>query len=248
VSQVKWNVEHLEEVDSTNTWLGARAREGAPTGLVVFSDYQSAGRGRLDRAWRAPSGTSLLCSALLDLPVSSTPPQWLIVAAALSVCDALEELTESRPTLKWPNDVLYGELKVAGLLADVVDSSTPSRVVVGLGLNLTEVDSTLESATTVLAQTGEALAPAQVLRPYLDALARRRGGMDTPAGVATLSQEYSLALATLGRRVRVELAGDVVRGRAVGVDDQGALLVDTGESVRTFRAGDVVHVRREDEE
>lgn len=245
---MKWNVEHLEEVDSTNTWLAARAREGAPVGLVVFSDYQRAGRGRLDRGWRAAPKTSLLCSALLELPAPLTPPQWLIVAAALSLCDALEGLTDTRPTLKWPNDVLYGESKVAGLLADVIDTGTTRRIVVGLGVNLTDVDPSLESATTVLAQTGQPLVPAQVLRPYLDALAIRRATLDTPEGAGGLREEYHRALATIGRRVRVELVGGSVRGRAIGVDEQGALLVDTGTSVNAYRAGDVVHLRREEEE
>lgn len=248
MSQVKWQVEHLEEVDSTNTWLGVRAREGAPAGLVVYSDYQSAGRGRLDRDWRAAPGTSLLCSALLELPASNTPPQWLIVAAALSLCDALDELTHHRPSLKWPNDVLFGEHKVAGLLADVVTTKSTTMVVVGLGLNLIDVDPTLVSATTVLAHTGRSLAPAQVLHRYLHALAVRRTAMDEPEGLEALGLEYRRALGTLGRRVRVELAREHVHGHAVGVDGEGALLVDTGEGVRAFRAGDVVHVRREDDE
>jgi BirA family biotin operon repressor/biotin-[acetyl-CoA-carboxylase] ligase len=248
VSQVKWNVEHLDHVDSTNTWLAARARDGADEGHVVYCDFQSAGRGRRDRVWIASAGSSLLCSVLLIPPVFLEAPQMMIVAAALSVCDSLEQLTHVRPTLKWPNDVLFGDLKVAGLLAEVIPTETVPKVVIGLGVNLTDVDPAFESATSVLSATGAALAPSRVLRVYLDELGRRREMMSTERGLATLGQHYVGALSTIGRRVRVELVDGQVRGRAVGVDETGALRVDTGSEVRTFTAGDVVHVRGEEEE
>ena len=245
---MKWNVEHLDHVDSTNTWLAARARDGADEGLAVYCDFQSAGRGRRDREWIAPAGSSLLCSVLLAPPVFLKAPQLFIVAAALSVCDALEQLTHVRPTLKWPNDVLFGDLKVAGLLAEVIPSETASKVVIGLGLNLTDVDPAFESATSVLSATGVALAPSRVLQVYLDELGRRRELISTEEGLATLRQQYVAALSTIGCRVRVDLVDGQVRGRAVGVDETGALRVDTGSEVRTFTAGDVVHVRGEVEE
>ena len=245
---MKWNVEHLDHVDSTNTWLAARARDGADEGRAVYCDFQSAGRGRRDRVWIASAGTSLLCSVLLVPPVSLKAPQLMIVAAALSVCDALEQLTNVRPTLKWPNDVLFGDLKVAGLLAEVIPTERAPKLVIGLGVNLTDVDPAFESATSVLSATGTALAPSRVLRVYLDQLGRRRAMMSTGQGLATLSQHYVAALSTIGRRVRVELVDGQVRGRAVGVDETGALRVDTGSEVRTFTAGDVVHVRGEEEE
>jgi BirA family biotin operon repressor/biotin-[acetyl-CoA-carboxylase] ligase len=248
VSQVKWNVEHLVHVDSTNTWLAKRAREGADEGLVVYSDFQSAGRGRLEREWHAPSGSSLLCSALVNAPTSTVAPQWIVVAAALAVGDALEGLTGRRPDLKWPNDVLYGDLKVAGLLAEVIVTHVTRRIVVGLGLNLTDVDPDFESATTVLAVTGATLAPVRALGAYLEALDRRRTLLDTPEGIRQLGVDYTRALVTLGQRVRVEVADGPVRGRAVGIDDHGGLRVDTGSEVRAFSAGDVVHVRGEDSE
>jgi BirA family biotin operon repressor/biotin-[acetyl-CoA-carboxylase] ligase len=248
VSQVKWNVEHLDHVDSTNTWLAARARDGADEGLAVYCDFQSAGRGRRDRVWIAPAGSSLLCSVLLAPPVFLKAPQLFIVAAALSVCDALEQLTHVRATLKWPNDVLFGDLKVAGLLAEVIPSETASKVVIGLGLNLIDVDPAFESATSVLSATGVALAPTQVLQVYLDELGRRRELISTEEGLATMRQQYVAALSTIGCRVRVDLVDGQVRGRAVGVDETGALRVDTGSEVRTFTAGDVVHVRGEVEE
>lgn len=261
-------MEHLEHVDSTNTWLAQRARDGVEGPRAVYCDYQSDGRGRLDRVWRAPAGSSLLCSALLEAPPSAVAPQWVVIAAALAICDALALLSGRRPTLKWPNDVLYDERKVAGLLAEVVAIDRPDRhargslpngtagrdplhqasakVVVGLGLNLGAVDPEYAGATTVLDATGTALDPATVLSAYLDALGERRAALDSVPGRAALRAHYLEDLATIDRRVRVELVGDVVRGRALGIDEDGALIVDTGDERRTFAAGDVVHLRGED--
>jgi BirA family biotin operon repressor/biotin-[acetyl-CoA-carboxylase] ligase len=239
VSQAKWKVEHLDHVDSTNTWLVQRARDGAAEGLAVYADFQSAGRGRLERTWVAPANSSLLCSVLLRPPCDAPATQLIVQSAALAMCDALEELTATRPRLKWPNDILYGEAKVAGLLAEAVDD----KVVVGLGLNLTDVDPSFDMATTVLAATGEPLEPARVLRSYLDALARRRDSIESPEGRAQVREDYLAALSTLGRDVRASLFTGDVCGRAVGVDESGALLVDTGDDVRVITAGDVVHLR-----
>ena len=119
-------------------------------------------------------------------------------------------------------------------------------VVVGLGLNLHAVDPHYAGATTVLEATGASLEPAGVLDAYLDALGERRASLDTAAGRASLRERYLEELATLGRDVRVELVGGVVRGRAVGIDEDGALIVDTGDERRTFAAGDVVHLRGEE--
>lgn len=233
-------MQHLERVESTNTWLGLRAREGAGEGTVVYCDFQSAGRGRLDRRWSAEEGSALLCSALLAPPAAAL--SWTIVAAALAIADALAQLTDVRPDLKWPNDVLYADLKVAGLLAEVIDAD-PTAVVVGLGLNLTGVDPALATATTVLEATGEHLAPPRVLRVYLDRLGERRALMETTEGLATLRRDYVEALSTLDRPVSVVLGGSSVHGHAVGIDDRGALLVRVGNEVRAFHAGDVVHLR-----
>lgn len=238
-----WHVEHLEEVDSTNSWLARRAREGAREGEVVFADFQSAGRGRLEREWIAPTGSSLLCSVLLEPLADSDNPQWFVVAAAISMCEALGRLSGSRPRLKWPNDLLYGEEKVSGLLAEVVGT----QIVVGLGVNLTAVDPAYPAATTVLDASGVALAPRDALDAYLEALAQRRELLDAPAGRVKLHEEFVANLSTLGRSVRAELSNEVVRGRAVGVDEAGALLIDTGSDVRAVTAGDVVHLRREEQ-
>ena len=242
MTHLAWRVEHLTRVDSTNTWLVERARAGAREGEVVYADFQSAGRGRRDRTWVAPPGSSLLCSVLLDTAHSPAPPPFFVLTAALAMSEALERLTRVRPVLKWPNDLLFGEAKVAGLLAEAV----ADQVVVGLGLNLRALDPDFSAATTVLDATGVTLRARETLDAYLEALACRRELLASPAGVATLRAEFAASLSTLGRAVRAQLPTEVVAGVAVGVDDAGALLIDTGRAVRVVNAGDVVHLRGEE--
>jgi len=244
VSQVEWTVEHLDAVDSTNTWLANRAREGATGPWCTYADYQSAGRGRRGREWVGPPRSSLLCSVLLDVPAALEGPQWLVSLAALAMAETLAQVCGVRPTLKWPNDLMFDDRKVAGILAEVV----AHQVVIGLGLNLDSVDPALARATSVRAATGVTLTPDAVLTPYLDAVARRYDALGSATGRAALRSDFIAHLDTLGRRVRVERTHDVVVGRATGVDELGSLQIDTGGDITVVTAGDVVHLRGEEEQ
>ena len=244
MGQKEWIVDRLDEIDSTNVELARRAREGAASRSVIVADVQSQGRGRLDREWHAPAGSSLLCSVLVDAP-EGVAPQWAVVAAALALAEALETLTGVRPDLKWPNDVLFGDEKVAGLLAELVDAPR-SRLVVGLGVNLSDVDPAYTSATTVRRATGVDLGVDELLDANLEVLARQLDALGSPGGAERVGEEYRGSLVTLLQRVRVELASGPLYGVAVGVDDEGALLVDVGNETMRFHAADVVHVRKED--
>ena len=242
MTELTWNVEHLATVDSTNAWLVQRAHDGAKAGTVVFADFQSAGRGRRDRQWVAPRGSSLLCSVLLDDRESRGAVQLFVIAAALSLIEALDELTSVRPSLKWPNDVMYAESKVAGLLGEVVKS----HVVVGLGLNLRSVDPAFPAGTCVREATGAELGAAQVLEKYLTALSWRLELLGADGGASRLREEFINNLSTMGRWVKVELTNEVLHGRVVDVDDTGALLIATKAEMRVVSAGDVVHLRGEE--
>ncbi len=241
-----WRVEHLREVDSTNTYLLARADDDVDEGLVVYSDFQSAGRGRRDRVWSSPPRTSLLCSILLRPAVEAVDLQLVVVATALSVRAALVRLCGVRPDLKWPNDLIAGGKKLAGVLAELVTAPRRSAVVVGLGVNLTAHPMAVD-ATSVLAESGLTVAPRALLDLVLEELEGRRPLIDDAAGREELRTQYRTALATIGRRVRVEGIHDVAVGNARGVDDLGRLLVEVEGDVRAFAVGDVIHLRSEGE-
>src|SRR5580698_1491786 len=113
----QWEVRRFEQVDSTNTYLRAEARLGAPEGVVAVADHQSAGRGRLDRRWEAPAGSSLLMSVLFRPEFDPAELHLCTAAVALAAVAACREVAGVEAVLKWPNDLLVGDLKLAGVLA-----------------------------------------------------------------------------------------------------------------------------------
>ena len=232
-----WRVEVTDASPSTNADVAARARDGEPAGLVVVTEHQTAGRGRLDRVWVTPPRAALTFSLLVRpaaVPVTRWP--WLPLLTGLAVAEAVREVAGVPATLKWPNDVLVGDLKLAGILVERVEAPPGAAAVVGVGLN---VSSTREE----LALAGGSTDRSALL---VGALTRFSHGYDAGSAArgAGLRPSYKEACSTLGREVRVDLpAGVPLHGRVVDVDADGRLLVDDGRTVRALGAGDVVHVR-----
>jgi len=247
VSSIIWRVEHFDVIDSTNTWVSARALEGTPEGLVAVAEFQSAGRGRLDRRWESPAGASLLCSILLRPDVGPDLLQLVVASVALSARSALVRLSGVRPALKWPNDLIVNEAKIAGLLAEIVSVDERLAVVVGIGVNLTDEGPANVLATSVRAESGVTITAPALLDILLEELESRRELLDSADGQRSLREEYQRALVTLGQIVRVERTNDVVIGKAVGVSEYGELLVGWKGEVIAISVGDVVHVRRHEE-
>jgi BirA family biotin operon repressor/biotin-[acetyl-CoA-carboxylase] ligase len=243
VSPIVWRIEHFDEIDSTNTWLAQRALEGAPEGLVAVADFQSAGRGRLDRRWESPPGTSLLCSILLRPDVAPGQLQLVVACVALAARAALVRLSGVRPALKWPNDLIVRDAKIAGLLAEIVAVDERLAVVVGIGVNLTHEGPANVVSTSVRAESGVTITPPALLDILLDELEARRASLDSSNGQATLRDEYQRALVTLGRLVRVKRTNDVLVGLATSVDEFGQLIVVVNGEEVAVTVGDVVHVR-----
>jgi BirA family transcriptional regulator, biotin operon repressor / biotin---[acetyl-CoA-carboxylase] ligase len=236
--EVRW----FASLDSTNRYLADAAMAGAAPGLVAVADEQTAGRGRLGRTWIAPPGASLLASALLD---DAAPPEerhLALVAAALAALDAIEAHCGFRPRLKWPNDLVVGDRKLAGLLAEATPSNS---IVVGMGLNVDWVafPRELEAIATACNREGRPAPRDELLVAWLRELDGRLTAL-ARGGPATLRPDHIAASATLGRRVRVERASDALVGDAVALTELGHLVVRTGDGVEhTVSAGDVVHLR-----
>jgi len=231
-----WDVRHVAETGSTNADLIDAVIAGtAANRTVLATDHQTAGRGRLDRRWDAPPGANLLVSIVVA-PVPAAPAEathrvgLAAVGAARAFADAGEAAVVG---LKWPNDVLLGDRKMAGILAQRV----PDRdaVVVGLGLNIGWAP---EGAVALGAYSSNRTAtPAAVLSALLD---------EFDALPSDISTRYRDSLVTLGQWVRVELPGGAAPlvGRAVAVDATGRLaVVDTDGTRHDLDVGDVVHVR-----
>ena len=245
MNPIVWRVEHFEEVDSTNSWLVERAKDGAGDGTVVYADFQTRGRGRLDRTWFAPPGTSLLCSVLLRPAIEVSDLHLAVACVALATRAALVRLCGVRPVLKWPNDLLVGDSKLAGLLAEYVSGAEPA-VVVGIGVNLLPAGPGVVGSTSVFEEARVKVTPRALLDILLEELEPRATGLSSRAGRADLRDEYRGALVTIGHRVRVEHHAGQTFGLATDVDASGRLVLDTGDETVVFASGDVVHLRLDD--
>ena len=234
----------VDQIASTQDETARRARSGA-VAQALATTSQTSGRGRRGRAWTCPPGAGLAMSVLLR-PARYDGWTWLPLLAGVAVVQAVEGLGATRPALKWPNDVLAQDAKLAGLLAERIEpagGSAGPAFVLGVGLNLREDD--LPAGAVALDQLGVGSSAATVARAVLDALEEWLPVWE--AGDDRLAQAYRRACATLGQWVRLALPdGSQVIGRAVAIDGDGRLLVqlDTGPP-QAFAAGDVVHLRRE---
>jgi BirA family biotin operon repressor/biotin-[acetyl-CoA-carboxylase] ligase len=239
------DVRVVENAQSTNAEVAAAARDGAPEGLVLVAESQTAGRGRRDRSWTTPPRAGLTFSVLLRPAFPAAVWGWLPLLAGLALATPLSSLSELDVALKWPNDVLVGERKLGGILTEVVGTG----VVVGIGLNVSlRADELPVPTATSLAIEGSAVLDRDpVLRAVLRELERRYVDLTRASGDAAasgLAAAYRDACTTLGRDVRVELPGSqLLEGTAVDIDADGRLVIDAGGRRETVAAGDVVHVR-----
>jgi BirA family biotin operon repressor/biotin-[acetyl-CoA-carboxylase] ligase len=241
MDSILWLIREFAEIDSTNTYLAQEAQSGAPEGVVARAEFQSAGRGRLDRSWEAPRGVSLLASILLRPTVP--PEQRFLVSAAvaLSARTALTRLCGLQPALKWPNDLVVGDRKLGGLLSEVIGDG--AGYVVGIGVNLQWPGPEGVGGTCVLDEIGVSIEPRAMLDITLGELNKRRFLLDTESGRLELHEELVGALATLGRMIRVERAEDSITGTAIALEQDGTLMVATPDGTVSVRYGDIVHLR-----
>jgi BirA family transcriptional regulator, biotin operon repressor / biotin---[acetyl-CoA-carboxylase] ligase len=238
----------FEELSSTNTELMERARAGAPEGLVVVADHQTAGRGRLGRTWSAAPGTALLVSVLLRPPLPVDEVSVVLMAAGLAACDGVEAAAGFRPQLKWPNDMVVDDRKLAGLLTESSGGDAPA-IVLGLGVNVAAgaypADLAAE-ATSCEEQSGRPVDRSDLLVALLAGLESRYSTALSSGGRAATLDAYRSDSATLGRRVRVDLtSGPALEGRATRLADAGELVVtDDDGHEHVVHVGDVKHLRR----
>ena len=229
----------VAETGSTNGDLSALAAAGAPEGLVLATDFQTAGRGRLDRTWEARPGDGLLVSVLLR-PDGLEPERWhlLTAAVALAAREAVQEVAGVAAEIKWPNDLLVGGAKLAGILAESQAGTGPQgpAVVVGMGLN---VHGGPPGAAVLDDLAGHRVSRALLLEHWLRALDRRLGHWDL------IGHEYHRLCSTIGREVSVQMShGVTVEGRAEATDGWGRLVLRRPDgSAEAVAVGDVTHLR-----
>ncbi|MGB8274521.1 MAG: biotin--[acetyl-CoA-carboxylase] ligase [Alphaproteobacteria bacterium] len=232
----------FDTIDSTNEEARRRATAGAAEGTVIVAAAQTRGRGRRGRHWDSPAG-NLHCSILLKPAVPLGEAANLSFVAAVALAEALEPIVaaKGRVTLKWPNDVLLNERKVAGILLESqTEDGRLGFIIVGVGVNVAHFPGEVMFPATSLQAVGCAgLTVAAVRDAFLDRF-RHWYGRWREAGFAAVRAEWLARAARLGETVEVRLGRDRVAGRFAGLSETGALLLDVpGEGRRDISAGDV---------
>ncbi|WP_374498173.1 biotin--[acetyl-CoA-carboxylase] ligase [Vogesella indigofera] len=227
-----------DEIDSSNTQLTTRAAQGAPHGLVLAAERQTAGRGRLGRRWQMRLGAGLTFSLLWRFDRGLSGLAGLSLVVGIAIVRALREFGVP-VALKWPNDVLLDGRKLAGILIELSgDALGPAAVVIGIGLNVAapgEVDQPVAN----LADAGCKVGRNALLAALLNQLAKVLSQFDRD-GFAAFRDEWHQLAAFIGQPVRLSFShGEPADGVAVGVDDSGALLVDGAAGRRVFHVGEV---------
>ena len=240
----------FDSVDSTNTTALKLARDGAAEGTVVVADTQELGRGRIGREWVSPPGVNLHTSVILRPSILPPHAHMLTLLAAVAMAEVIEKVIKKRPTVKWPNDILVNERKVAGILLEM-DSEIDRVhfVVVGIGVNINLDLEVLPlelqaGATSVSIETGcdysrveFATALYYTLEKWYKVVSDRGFGLD---GFAPVVEAWRSYFAHEGKTLRVSSFDDSIEGICVGIDSDGALLLRraSGEIERII-SGDV---------
>jgi BirA family biotin operon repressor/biotin-[acetyl-CoA-carboxylase] ligase len=235
-------VMYYPQIGSTNDVCREFADAGTPEGMLVIADEQLAGRGRMGRRWVAPAGGALLLSLLFRPPLDAGRASLLTMLCGLAAVEAVEACTGLRPGLKWPNDLLLGDEKFAGMLSELgLTGERLDYVVVGLGLNANfdphAVEGAGPRATSLQRALGHTVDRLALLAALLERVAVHNAALRSGE---PLLDAWRARLVTLGRRVTVSGPSGQCDGLAESTDADGALIVrlDDGAGI-TVRAGDV---------
>jgi BirA family transcriptional regulator, biotin operon repressor / biotin---[acetyl-CoA-carboxylase] ligase len=237
----KWDPLLLAKTSSTNDVAREQGRKGAKSGFLVAASRQTKGRGRLGRDWESPADRGLYVSILLRPSLPMTEAGRLTILSSIATVDAVDAVSGLRPRIKWPNDLMIGNRKLAGLLIETEPKGKRlAFAVIGIGLNVRHEAADFSPevrsrATSLFMATKQVHRRADVLVALLKALERR---LSQPFD--EVREAWSASSLTLGQRVTLTTARGVKHGQAVGLDESGALLLRTNSGeVETVTAGDM---------
>jgi len=248
ILRTKWmgkKIHYFETIDSTNSTAYQLALNGAREGEVVIGESQEKGRGRLGRQWVSPPFMNLYLSVILRPKIPPHQASLMTLMAAVATAHAIEQYSDLTPSIKWPNDLLFGKRKVAGLLNEIHSETDRIHfVILGMGVNLNMDEKGFPKeirakATSLKKETGRPVSRRVFVGLLLEQLERwyeiflKKGG-------SSLIEAWKVRAQIEGKRVRLTSFGEVLTGRAVDIDSNGALILTTGDGERIrVVAGDI---------
>ena len=241
------SIEIHNRVESTNQLALERGYDGAVEGTLILAERQTAGRGRHARTWFSPHGSSLLASLIFRHRILADQVGVPSLMAAVSIANAVRELTELPAMISWPNDVLIHGKKISGVLTELdYDRDRQPFFVLGLGVNVNIADAEFplplrSSATSLQIECGRDVSRVSVLRTILHYLEDNYLHLKYGRTTAIVDSAIRLSV-TIGKRVKLETLGDSFNGVAERIDAKGRLVLrERSGELRVFSSGDVVH-------
>ena len=229
----KWagkTVHFAKETDSTNSWIKRLAKDGAEHGTLAVAEFQSAGRGRFDRRWEAPEGSSIMMTLLLRPKFSPQYASMLTLVMGMAVAQAAEELGFN-VSIKWPNDIVISKKKICGILTEMsTELECINYIVTGIGINVANhefPEEIRDVATSLYLETGKEVRRSQLIAAIMRAYEGYYDKFMENQNMKSLMDVYNSRLANCGTQVRVLSPGNEYTGMALGIDEMGELLVRT---------------------
>jgi len=235
-----YELKEFTEIDSTNEEARRRAMAAEPGPIWLRADVQTKGRGRRGREWISPKG-NLFATLMIRPQLTAPEAARLSFAAALSVADFLDAYVDpQRIKLKWPNDVQLDGAKVCGILLEssAHADGTVDWLAVGVGINLANHPQLDVPKTIALADVTEPPLPSEALNHLAPAFSKWLAAYEA-AGFRALRESWLARARGLGEALIVRLPREELQGRFAGIDEEGALLLETGEGLREITAGEV---------
>ncbi|MDQ0204697.1 biotin--[acetyl-CoA-carboxylase] ligase [Pectinatus haikarae] len=238
------NIKYYKSVDSTNNVSKLLAQQNAEEGTILISEEQGNGKGRLSRGWFSPSRKGIWFSLILRPNFLPQEAPKCTLMAAVAISKAIRSVTGVEVGIKWPNDILYEGKKLVGILTEMnAEMERINYIIIGMGINVNithaEVPEEIrDSATSLLQITGKKISRVELLCAILAEL-ENEYVIIREKGFSPILDEWKKFSVTLGQEIKVIGINETFHGKAVNIDDYGALLVDTGNKIERVLAGDV---------
>lgn len=247
VLDTKWfanKILYFDEIDSTNSEIKRQAEQGASEGTLAIAEYQSAGRGRRGRSWDSPAGSGIWMSFLIKPDIRPEHAPMITLLAAMACASAVRDVTGLEAMIKWPNDIVIGGRKITGILTEMsTEMETISYIVVGIGINanMTEFPEDIRKTATSLAiECKEPVSRSLIVASFGHYFEQYYEIFINDLNMSSLKDIYESMLVNKGAEVAIIGKSGTIRRRAVGINDEGELLVEDDEhNITAVRAGEV---------
>lgn len=245
---MNFTILRFDTIESTNSEALNQARYGANEGLCVVARQQTAGRGRHGRTWISPKDAGLFFSIILRPKIETRFLPLLTLMAAVAVHDTLENLYQIECDIKWANDIHVDGKKICGILAETCETVNNLAVVVGIGINLKSSNfppEIAEIATSIEAETDKSPNSEELLQTLTRFLALYYDILQSENGAEIIRKDWiERSSYAFGKNVRVNLDSKTIKGKTRGIEENGALRIETsGGKIKIIHAGDVERLR-----